>query len=320
MSSQDKAGSPGGKGTKISPARDPNPSQSSPAAASSNTSTPRPSPTSNPTPGLDKGSENSDSSSALSLSNKEVVDISSSTSTGSDSGSDSDSDSDEHRSLFDPTVSDSDDNMKQQPNAKSPLIKKQRTKPPPSRVGMQYAYFGVTADNNEHWILTNFVSNEGPDLIKIVDADADDCRFIFQCYQIFLFISCACILTVSIITILHTAIEYIVPESLLIPVEERSYEFFHKQDIFALFIPTTIFYPGVVLVDSEATDSKTNCNIQFEPDEKESTAIDRTVEKKYVFTTAHILASMPNCGICSHTLKNRLNVPFAKCQKCDKAY
>ena len=50
---------------------------------------------------------------------------------------------------------------------------------------MQYAYFGVTPDNNNHWILTNFVSNEGPDLIKIVDADTDDCRFILQCYLIF---------------------------------------------------------------------------------------------------------------------------------------
>ena len=29
---------------------------------------------------------------------------------------------------------------------------------------------------------------------------------------------------------------------------------------------------------------------------------------------------MPNCGICSHRLKNRLNVPFSKCIKCDKAY
>ena len=181
MSSQDKAGSPGGKGTKTSPAIDPNLSQSSPAAASSNTSTPRPSPTSTPTPGLDKASANPDSGSASSSSNKDVVDISSSTSTSSDSGSDSDEDS----SLFDSTVSDSDDNRKQQPNAKSPLSKKQRTKPPPSRVGMQYAYFGVTADNNDHWILTNFVSNEGPDLIKIVDADTDDCRFILQCYLIF---------------------------------------------------------------------------------------------------------------------------------------
>ena len=54
------------------------------------------------------------------------------------------------------------------------------TKPPPSRVGMQYAYFGATPDNNHHWILTNFVSNEGPDVIKIVDADTDDRRFIFQ--------------------------------------------------------------------------------------------------------------------------------------------
>ena len=181
MSSQDKADSPGGKGTKTSPAIDPNLSQSSPAAASSNTSTPRPSPTSTPTPGLDKASANPDSGSASSSSNKDVVDISSSTSTSSDSGSDSDEDS----SLFDSTVSDSDDNRKQQPNAKSPLSKKQRTKPPPSRVGMQYAYFGVTADNNDHWILTNFVSNEGPDLIKIVDADTDDCRFILQCYLIF---------------------------------------------------------------------------------------------------------------------------------------
>ena len=50
---------------------------------------------------------------------------------------------------------------------------------------MQYAYFGVTAENNNHWILTNFVSNEGPDLIKIVDADTDDCRFSLQCSLIF---------------------------------------------------------------------------------------------------------------------------------------
>ena len=98
----------------------------------------------------------------------------------------------------------------------------------------------------------------------------------------FLFISRACTLTILIITILHTAIEYIVPESLLISVEERNYELYHKQDIFALYTPTTIFYPGVILVDSKTTDPKSSCHIQFEPDEKESTAIHRTVEKKYV--------------------------------------
>ena len=131
---------------------------------------------------------------------------------------------------------------------------------------MQYAYFGVTPDNNHHWILTNFVSNEGPDVIKIVDADTDDRRFIFQCYLNFLFSFCACILTILIITVLHTAIEYIVPESILIPVEERNYQFYVKQDIFALFTPSTIFYPGVILVDSKKTDPKSSCVVLFDPD------------------------------------------------------
>ena len=117
-----------------------------------------------------------------------------------------------------------------------------------------------------------------------------------------------------------TGIEYIVPESLLIPVEERNYQFYVKQDIFALFTPTTIFYPGVISVDSKNANSKSSCVVQFDTDEKECSAIQRTIDNKYVFSKDHILASMPNCGICSHRLKNRLNVPYSKCVECDKAY
>ena len=147
--------------------------------------------------------DSSDSSSASSAPLK-TVDISSSTATNpnqsDDNSSDSSSDSsvpsksveirsstatnrkqsDDNSALLDKVDSDNDDVSNNKPNEKSPFSKKQRTKPPPSRVGMQYAYFCVTSDNNHHWILTNYVCNKGPDLIKVLDADTDDRRFIFQ--------------------------------------------------------------------------------------------------------------------------------------------
>ena len=57
---------------------------------------------------------------------------------------------------------------------KHPATKKPRVKPPPSREGMEYAYFGVTSANQEHWLLTKFVSNIDSDIIKIVDVDTED--------------------------------------------------------------------------------------------------------------------------------------------------
>ena len=44
----------------------------------------------------------------------------------------------------------------------------------PSRVGKEYAYFGVTSNNEKHWLLTKFLEDLGSGIVKVIDADVDD--------------------------------------------------------------------------------------------------------------------------------------------------
>ena len=117
-----------------------------------------------------------------------------------------------------------------------------------------------------------------------------------------------------------TAIEYIVPESLLIPIEERKYQFRPKLDVFALYSQSTIFYPGMIADDTSNDSTPSNVTIQFDPDDKDSSPEISSVEKKYVFSRDHLIASHPSCPVCKRFLRDRLNVPFCKCVKCDKVY
>ena len=72
-------------------------------------------------------------------------------------------DSDED--LFDPTVSSDEEVVTSDKSAV------------PSKVGKEYAYFGVTSANENHWLLTKFLEDLGSGIVKVIDADVDDRTF-----------------------------------------------------------------------------------------------------------------------------------------------